>query len=695
MLTVRLPPLIEKCCFKVCGFTRNIYSVTHLRLALETQRVNRPRLLLYGPPGMGQRIVGAAALHHLEGFHIQSFDLSTLTGDSGRSVEAAIVQLFVEAKRHAPSVIYIPSLAAWCSALPETARTLVAESLESLDPTEPILLLAVHSGTLKQLPRDVRKWFGRLDINRVTLSAPDEAKRAAFFQSIITYVQKPPNHFPDAVKRRRRILEVLPIAPPLPPRQLTAAEKAEQQRQDNLLLNRLKNHLNNIYQVLVRKEKSFTKARVEQMFQCVRGEDGKLYGTPRHKLVTEPAATPGAQGPVDLNADPLNIGPHGASGDDHGEKYEIYRNELTDIDMPRISGGIWEGRFLTSQEFLRAIELVHNNAMKERNTAGEQSETWFQKACRVYTLATQEVSQTDPAFDQECQRMAQRIYKERAAARKAQEERKKEKEQDANLTLAAENALITAVSDDTTMANVEEGSVGGSGSRKRSREDEEMSENGSDRPSKRFKGGETNGADETKTVRFNSVPEVVEPPAIMLNGKDPDEEMADDDRMPTSPSPIGRSTSRVADLLASNHGPMYDPALGTPAERSSSTAVPNVPLERALLALQSTEGGIARAPEGLTQHLVATPRTPSPAPVTPPEFQLAPERVDELKTNLVARTATLDVEQLEQLRAACLDTVWRYRSDWNRESMVNALLERMSEYLEEIGEESSSDEELS
>lgn len=52
--------------------------------SLETQRVNRPRLLLYGPAGMGQRAVGAAALHHLEGFSVQSFDLGTLTGDSAR-----------------------------------------------------------------------------------------------------------------------------------------------------------------------------------------------------------------------------------------------------------------------------------------------------------------------------------------------------------------------------------------------------------------------------------------------------------------------------------------------------------------------------------------------------------------------------------------------------------------------------------
>lgn len=51
---------------------------------LESQRINRPRLLLHGSPGMGQRAVGAAALHHLEGYSVQSFDLGTLTGDSAR-----------------------------------------------------------------------------------------------------------------------------------------------------------------------------------------------------------------------------------------------------------------------------------------------------------------------------------------------------------------------------------------------------------------------------------------------------------------------------------------------------------------------------------------------------------------------------------------------------------------------------------
>ncbi len=51
---------------------------------METLRVHRPRILLYGPPGMGQTYIGAAMLHHLEGYHVQSLELGTLLGDATR-----------------------------------------------------------------------------------------------------------------------------------------------------------------------------------------------------------------------------------------------------------------------------------------------------------------------------------------------------------------------------------------------------------------------------------------------------------------------------------------------------------------------------------------------------------------------------------------------------------------------------------
>ncbi len=50
--------------------------------AMQTLRVYRPRIAIHGYIGMGQEYIGAAALHHLEGYHILSLELGTLMGDS-------------------------------------------------------------------------------------------------------------------------------------------------------------------------------------------------------------------------------------------------------------------------------------------------------------------------------------------------------------------------------------------------------------------------------------------------------------------------------------------------------------------------------------------------------------------------------------------------------------------------------------
>lgn len=60
---------------------------------METLRIYRPRVVLYGPSGMGQAYVAAAALHHLEGYHVQSLDLGNLLSDSTRVCEAPRVLL--------------------------------------------------------------------------------------------------------------------------------------------------------------------------------------------------------------------------------------------------------------------------------------------------------------------------------------------------------------------------------------------------------------------------------------------------------------------------------------------------------------------------------------------------------------------------------------------------------------------------
>jgi SpoVK/Ycf46/Vps4 family AAA+-type ATPase len=174
-------------------------------------------------------------------------------------VEAAVVQLFVEAKRHKPSILYIPSLVAWCAAVSETARTTVRAMLDSLAPTDPILLLAVVDGPLSQIPSDVREWFGHGREHRVAMVAPTESQRTEFFADLIKNIQKPPNQFPDAAHRKKRVLEDLPLAPPSPPRTLTSAEIAVQKEADEKTLATLNFRLAPVMQELKKKFKRFTK----------------------------------------------------------------------------------------------------------------------------------------------------------------------------------------------------------------------------------------------------------------------------------------------------------------------------------------------------------------------------------------------------------------------------------------------------
>lgn len=135
--------------------------------------------------------------------------------------------------------------------------------LDTLAPTDPILLLAIVDGPFSSLPRDVRGWFGPTRDNRVTFTTPTVSQREGFFDGIIKDIQRPPNAFADGIKRKRRILEELPIAPPLEPRQPTAAELALQEDNDQRIITLLKYRLGPILTELKRKFKRFTKrARV-------------------------------------------------------------------------------------------------------------------------------------------------------------------------------------------------------------------------------------------------------------------------------------------------------------------------------------------------------------------------------------------------------------------------------------------------
>ncbi|CDW99484.1 hypothetical protein [Sporisorium scitamineum] len=273
------------------GFGREM-----LLQSFEAQRVYRPRMLVYGDAGMGQGAVGAALLQHLEGYHVQSLDIGTLLGDSARTPEAAIIQLFVEAKRHKPSVLYIPGLVHWSHSVSESVKTTFKALLDGLTDADPVMLLGIAEAPLDELDDEVHSWFNFLDDDVVEIPRPNEASRREFFKEIFDHIIRPPTEFPDALPRRKRVLEELPKAPPRPPRKLTQAELQQQADNDAKLLEHLKYRLGPVLAELRKKFKKFTRdvwdeynlRELTQTFDWKR-EKGKItielrYYEPRHPV---------------------------------------------------------------------------------------------------------------------------------------------------------------------------------------------------------------------------------------------------------------------------------------------------------------------------------------------------------------------------------------------------------------------------
>lgn len=313
--------------------------------ALEQARIYRPRLVVHGASGLGQRAVCAALLHRIEGLHVQTLSLSTLLGDSSQTPEAMLVQQCTEARRLRPSVLYVPELDRWPLVLSESVRRTFGALLDSFAGDDAVMLLGSSEVPLNELPDDMRCWFGWLPVH-VELNYPDSAVRAAFFRDISRLAARPPTEFADALPKRRRVLEELPIAPPRPPRQLTAYELRVQEENDARQLEHLKFRLGLVLGELRKKFKKFTRDVWEEynlrelmgQFDW-RREKGKVIVTLRYERDPEDPSGAGEQDDDDEEEqeDPGQDGQEGEQGEekDHetqeaDEDQDTDENQVTD-----------------------------------------------------------------------------------------------------------------------------------------------------------------------------------------------------------------------------------------------------------------------------------------------------------------------------------------------------------------------------
>ncbi|GAA5899592.1 uncharacterized protein JCM6883_005268 [Sporobolomyces salmoneus] len=685
--------------------------------AFETLRVFRPRLLILGEPGSGQGFVGSAILHHLEGFHVQTLDLATLVSDSSRTMEAACVQLFVEAKRHKPSILFIPSLLTWCTSVGETVRSTIKGLLDSLDPSDPILLLAVVDGSMKDIPPDVRSWFGFVKGNRVVLDKPNAAQREAFFADVIAGITRPPNEFPDAMPRRKRILEKLPIAPPPAPREPTAAEIAQAEANDQRLLEYLKWKLGPVLGELKKRYKRFTR----NLYDDWREDDLEWR---KNQLNDNETVT--------------------------GLGTQPYHN----VDLDLMHSDLYKGYYHTPDEFLTDILRIQANA--EINKIMEQDAEAPIKAGQMVNHTKVMLDQTfDANFRSECVKMAARMKE------KDQNQPKKERKgrgrplPEEGIVAAAKQAAIDGglhkvrpPKDRATEGEGEDeggqddviieenGDVGaGENGLKRAREEGQDDETegvegeGGQGPAKRMRpeGDESPSVDAVdlpngQVVASTSAPQ---PLSNGINGHHYENGASSNLNNllnPTSPSALATSQNPlefaqppplgalampmavgatpslspqkslanaepnffIGNPPSATSNPFLVPSFSAAVDPSPSTTTPDTTLPNGVAppAPSDENSREGEEPIGAEKERSPTPMEATPPPL--PDFILPSHAVDAFASFLKNDTSALNVDQLEQLRAACFDSVWRGKGDWDRTRLLEELDELAKEFVEEV-----------
>ncbi|NXW60623.1 ATAD2 protein, partial [Eurystomus gularis] len=218
----------------------------------------RPRFLLVGEPGYGQAShLAPAVIHALEKFPVYTLDLSVLFV-SVTSPEETCAQLIHEAQKTAPSIIYIPHIHSWWEAVGATLKATFTTLLQNIPTFAPVLLLATSDVCHADLPKEVKELF--INDNEVfKIQLPSKEERRAFFEDlVVNQAAKCPASKNSAAWRP---LEVLPLAPPPKPRQLTEEEIRQLEEQEEGTLCELRIFLRDVTHRLAvdRRFRAFTK----------------------------------------------------------------------------------------------------------------------------------------------------------------------------------------------------------------------------------------------------------------------------------------------------------------------------------------------------------------------------------------------------------------------------------------------------
>ncbi|CAI9736477.1 family AAA domain-containing 2B [Octopus vulgaris] len=309
----------------------------------------RPRLLFAGKIGQGQSVhLAPAIMQHLEQMPVYVIDLPSLYAASNRTPEESCTQIFCEAKRTSPSILYFPHINYLWSVSSETLKATFLTMVDDLDPCLPILLLATSEVPYDFLDDDLKELFDDLAAEVMHMSNPTEQERREFFSDLLlNQAVKPPVN----KRQRTRVFEELPRAPPPVPRKLTETELAKLKSHEEATLRELRLFLRDIWNKLA-------KCRKFAIFMR----------------------------PVDI--------------EDVPDYYDIVKEPM---DLNSMLKKIDNEMYPTAQEFLDDIDLIWRNALEYNPDSDSTGKAIRHRVCALKDMAYAVVnSELNPEFAKMC-----------------------------------------------------------------------------------------------------------------------------------------------------------------------------------------------------------------------------------------------------------------------------------------------------
>merc|ERR1719315_401668 len=183
---------------------------------------HRPRLLVLAGEGRGgTTYLAPAVLHFMEKLPCTKLDIPALFSNSARTPEEAVTTLIHTARRTQPGVLFIPHLDTLWDCCTETVRATLSTLLGDLQPTAPLLVLAVASSPYTTLPPDIQDLFSQHYRETHRVENPGENERREYFRPLVTACSAPPPKAQSAPPP----VESLRVLPAPESRALTAREE--------------------------------------------------------------------------------------------------------------------------------------------------------------------------------------------------------------------------------------------------------------------------------------------------------------------------------------------------------------------------------------------------------------------------------------------------------------------------------------